>query len=323
MRISSNAQWVEPDVVVFAPRRRAHGAASGSKRGPRQSVSRSRLQIRSSTSSPRLARCSARLERALSPTTPVETSMQLVWAHRNGNESGTIGKPADYAPLHAALSRRAEAAHGAQAARPWAGTISGATTWSASTEEQLTFGRGSEVTPVWIDGERAILFAGDSPGSLATPVSQGPRFRVGKTTSRRPGSLQLVMDVLPGGRAVRARRTPRGWRLQALPTAADGRGIARSPAATAIQLVWDAGVARWPRDRIPRRSARGATTVPLHRTVSCNSEPHLAATEVRSDPRWSADSRQLYHVGSDRRMMTVPVRTGPPISFGIAQPYSR
>ena len=40
--------------------------------------------------------------------------MQLVWADRNGNESGTIGKPADYTPrILAALSRRAEAAHGA------------------------------------------------------------------------------------------------------------------------------------------------------------------------------------------------------------------
>lgn len=50
-----------------------------------------------------------------------------------------------------------------------------------------------------------------------------------------------------------------------------------------------------------------------------NSESELAGTGVWSGPRWSADSRQLYYVGSDRRMMTVPVRTRPSLSVGIAQ----
>ncbi len=56
---------------------------------------------------------------------------QLVWTDRNGNESGTIGKPADYdsrprgsLEMGGSCSRRAGSG-------AWAGTTSGATTWSA------------------------------------------------------------------------------------------------------------------------------------------------------------------------------------------------
>ena len=200
--------------------------------------------------------------------------MQLVWADRNGNESGTIGKPADYDPGSSRLSRDGRKLLTARRQRGLGGYDIWRLDLDRGTEEQLTSGRGSEVTPVWIDGERSIIFAGDSAGSLPH------LFRRDLATGSEkellpPGSQQLVMDVLPGGGAVVYAERQVAGRLQDLPTAADGGCIARSSAATAVQLVWDARVARWPRDGIPSRTRRGR---PLCRTVSRirRAEPSLA-----------------------------------------------
>jgi len=122
--------------------------------------------------------------------------MQLVWADRNGNVS-TIGKPGDYDPASSRLSRDGRSL---LMARRQAG-MGGADIWRLNldrgTEQQLTFEPGTEVTPVLIEGERSIIFASDSAGSLPH------LFRKDLTTGiQRPilpaGSQQLVMDVLPG-----------------------------------------------------------------------------------------------------------------------------
>ena len=85
-------------------------------------------------------------------------------------------------------------------------------------DQQVTFGRGSEVTPVWIDDEHAIIFSGDSAGSLPH------LFRRDLATGRKnrilpAGSQQLVMDVLPGGGAVAyaERQVAGGFKIFQLP----------------------------------------------------------------------------------------------------------
>ncbi len=37
-------------------------------------------------------------------------------------------------------------------------------------------------------------------------------------------------------------------------------------------------------------------------------------------PRWRADGRELYYIAPDRKMVAVPVRTGPPFEPGVAVP---
>ena len=184
------------------------------------------------------------------------------------------------------------------------------------TQEQLTFGRGSEVTPVWIDEERAIIFAGDSPGSL--PHLFRRDLAAGSEKQLLPsGSQQAVMDVLPGGHTIAyaERQVAGGFKIFQLPLM-DGA----SPApllppqynGSAMRVSPD-GRAMAFRTRRQGRELLYVAPFPI------TSEPELAGTEVWSAPRWSADGRQLYYVSRDRRMMTVAVRTGPALSVGVAQ----
>ena len=105
---------------------------------------------------------------------------------------------------------------------------------------------------------RAMLFAGDSPGSL--PHLFRRDLATGTETQLLPaGPQQLVMDVLPGGSAVAYTRTTADWWLQVLPTAADGRCIAHAAAATEVQLVW-ACACRPMAARSPSADPKGATS---------------------------------------------------------------
>src|SRR5262249_3282351 len=118
--------------------------------------------------------------------------MELVWADPDGHERGTIGTPAAYDDASARLSRDGRTLLTARR-QP---RVGGYDIWrfdlERGTEEQLTFGRGSEVTPVWID-EGTIIFAGDSPGSLPhlfrRDLAAGSEKQL-----LLPGAQQLVMD---------------------------------------------------------------------------------------------------------------------------------
>jgi eukaryotic-like serine/threonine-protein kinase len=314
MPVSSNAQWVEPNVVVFAREGVLMAQRVDLKRaapvGEPFSIA-DQVEYLFTTS---------RAMFSASPTGtiayhPGGNLMQLVWVDPNGNDSGTVGQPADYAQS-TRLSRDGRkllTAHKQQG-------LGGYDIWrhdlARGTEEQLTFGRGSEVTPVFIDGERAILFARDSAGSLPHLFRRDLASGLEKELLP-PGPLQQVMDVLPGDRAVAYAelQAAGGFKLFQLPLTNGA-----SPAPLLPRQLNSFGMRVSPDGRAIAFRAEGQGgalyVAPFPLTAT---EPQLAATEVRSEPRWSADSRQLYYVGSDRRMMTVRVRTNPSISFGIAQ----
>jgi Tol biopolymer transport system component len=315
MRVSSNAQWVDPDIVVFA--------REGALMAQRVDLKQSRpvgepfpiaTQVEYFFTTSRAMFSASRT--GTIAYHPGGDLMQLVSADRNGNEIGTIGKPADYDPGSWRLSRDERKLLTARR-RPGLG---GYDIWrldlDRGTEQQLTFGRGSEVTPVWIDGERAIIFAGDSPGSL--PHLFRRDLASGSESQLLPsGAQQLVMDVLPGGREVAyGERQGAGFKLLQLPLTA---GASPTP------LLPPQFSSSWLRVSPDGRAMAFRTGGPQGRELyvapfpKITSEPVLAGTEVWSGPRWSADGRQLYFLGRDRSMMTVPVRTGRAISVGIAQ----
>jgi eukaryotic-like serine/threonine-protein kinase len=313
MRVSSNAQWVNPDVVVFA--------REGALMAQRVDLKRA-APVGEPFSIADQVEYLFTTSRAMFSASPTGTIayhpggnlMQLAWADRNGNESGTVGEPADYRQ-GTRLSRdgrkllTAHRQRGLGAYDIWRHDL------VRGTKEQLTFGRGSEVTPVWIDGERAILFAGDSAGSLPhlfrRDLASGSEKQL-----LPPGPLQQVMDVLPGGRTVAYAELQGagGFKLFQLPLT-DGA----SPAPLLPRQFNSFGMRVSPDGRAIAFRAEGQGGALYVAPFPITSELQLAATEVRSEPRWSADSRQLYYVGNDGRMMAVPVRTGPPISSGIAQ----
>jgi Tol biopolymer transport system component len=184
-------------------------------------------------------------------------------------------------------------------------------------EERLTAGRGSELTPVWVNGERAIVFAGDSPGSvphlfrkdLATGVEE---------QILPPGSQQLVLDTLPDGRAVayaERQTVGRGFRILQLPLTAGATPAPLLPpqfGGFAMSVSPDGRAMAFIASRIGRLNLYVAA-------LPVTKEPELAASGVWSAPRWSPDGRQLYYFGDDRTMMVIPIGTAPSLTVGMAE----
>ena len=115
MSASSNAQWVDPDVVVFA--------REGVLMGQRVDVEAARPLAEPFPIAERVEYffTTSRAMFSASRTGSVayhsgQDIGQLVWADRNGNEVGTIGSPSDYrAILCAVVPGRQRTAGRAQA----------------------------------------------------------------------------------------------------------------------------------------------------------------------------------------------------------------
>lgn len=173
---------------------------------------------------------------------------QLVWVDRQGNDRGTIGGLADYHPF-ARLSRDNTMLLIARA-QPGLGTYD---IWRRDlfrgTDEQLTSNRGSEITPAFVDGERAIVYAADSPG-FAPHL-----FRMDLATRKEEklldaGPHQIVKDVFPNGRAVAyAERELGEFKLFQLPVT---RGAPPTPLLPGRRGSC-AILTEWPRDGLRRR----------------------------------------------------------------------
>jgi Tol biopolymer transport system component len=312
--VSSNAQWIDPDLVVFA--------REGVLMAQRVDLQQSRPigEPFSIAEQVEYFFTTSRAMFSVSPTGIIAYHrggdvMQLAWADRDGNETGTIGKPADYNPASSRLSRDERTLLTARRQ----GGLGGYDIWrldlDRDTEQQLTFGRGSEVTPIWVDGERAILFAGDSPGSLPH-LFRRDLDSGSETQLLPPGSQQLVMDVLPGGEAVAyaERQGAGGFKIFQLPLT---KGASPTPL---LPAQFNSFAMRVSPDRRAIAFRTGLQGRQLYiASFPMTGEPVLAGTEVWSGPRWSVDGRQVYYLGSGRRMMTVPVRTRPSLAVAIAQ----
>ncbi len=316
MRASSNAQWIDPNVVVFV----REGVLLG-QRVDLQAMrpvgepfaladhveyffTTSRATISASRTGTVAFHAGGELTR-------------LAWADRNGKELATIGSPGEYDDQSTRLSRDESTLLMARR-QPGLGTLD---IWRLDLvrglEERVTNGRGSELTPVWIDGERSIVYAGDSEGSI--PHLFRRDLASGAEAPLLPGGLhQLVLDVLPGGSAVAyAQRSPAGlfniFQVSThgdpsptllLPARFDTFEMRISPDGHTLAFIVLNG------ERLDLYIGR----------MPMNSAPVLAAAAVRSAPRWSADGRELYYLARDSRMMSVPVRGTAALAVGAPQP---
>jgi Tol biopolymer transport system component len=318
MRLSSNAQWVDPDIVAFA--------REGVLMGQRFDVETMRpigepFEIAERveyffTTSRAMFSTSRTGTVAYHPGGEME---QLVWADRNGNEVERVGSPAEYNAESTRLSRDGTQLLTARS-RPGVGTYD---IWrrdlGRGTEEQLTFRRGSEITPVFIEGERAIVYAADSTGRVPHLFRMDLATRIEEQVLP-PGSQHRVMDVFPDGRVaylVRSGNAP--FQLFQLSLT---RGASPAPL---LQSPLIPGVTRLSRDgRAMTYAAFGegnrrvgvyVAKVPV--TGPVTDEPVLAVGgDSVGVPRWSADGRQLYYVSPDDAMMTISVQTIPKIKVG-------
>jgi serine/threonine protein kinase/Tol biopolymer transport system component len=316
MRVSSNTQWVEPDVVVFV----REGVLMGQRVdldvarpiGEPFSIAE-RVEYFFTTSR---AMFSASRNGAVAYHQGIDLS-QLLWADGDGGEVGTIGPLAGYQPYSGRLSRDGTSL---LTARRQAG-LGTFDIWRLDlvrgTEEQLTYGRGSELAPVWVNGEREIVFSSDSPGTVPH------LFRRDLATGNQqpllpPGHQQLAADVFPGNRAIAFVEAVGGSRFQMfqlpinppgpptalLPTPYSSWGLRLSPDGSAMAYFGE--------------DASGSKVFVA--LVGATSPPVLAAQDVSAPPVWSPDGKHVYFVAGDDMVMGASVSTTPRLAVGTTRP---
>ena len=238
-----------------------------------------------------------------------EEIRQLAFADRNGNNIRAFGSPAEYDADSSRLSRDgtqllfARSREGLETYDIWRRDL------LLGTETQLTFRPGSEVTPVWIDGERSILYAADSAGRVPH------LFRMDLATQREtqvlpPGKQQRVQEVLPDGRVAYLERSGQeGFQLFQ---------VSLTPGASPALLLQSPlsirGMRLSPDGRTMTYLAGLGGRFGLYVAPVSGTDQPLHAAEVGpgwSSARWSADGRQIYYLASDDAMMTVSVQTVP------------
>jgi Tol biopolymer transport system component len=311
MRASSNAQWVDPDIVVFV--------REGVLMGQRVDLEAARPVGEPFSLAEQieyfLTTSRAMFSVSRTGTVAFHTGgdlSQLVWADLNGNETGKIGNPADYELQSGRLSPDGTRLLVSRR-QPGLGTYDiFRLDLVRRTEEKLTANRGSELTPVWIDGERAMIFASDSGGSV--PHLFRKDFVTGAEKEvLPPGSQQLVRDVFPDDSAVayveRSRFEPFKLWSKSLTTSDPP-----VPILTSGQSTLDMRLS--PDSRAMAYATFNGARVDLYvAPVPMTTESVLTAGEG-GPPRWGRDG-DLYYLRGDKWMMTVPVRTSPSLAVGI------
>jgi Tol biopolymer transport system component len=185
------------------------------------------------------------------------------------------------------------------------------------TEERLTETRGSEHTPMWIDGDRAVVYVADSGGGV--PHLFRKDLSSGVEEPLLPsGPQQLATDVVPDGSAViYLERTLEGrfdiFRLS-LTAGAEPEALLRTRQSKLQARISPDG----------RAMAFLASDEELGRdlyivSLPMSGAPVVAAANIEGPPRWSADGSTLYYVGAERTMMALAVTTAPTLSVGSAR----
>ncbi len=315
MSASSNAQWVDPDVVVFV--------REGVLMAQRVDVEAGRPLAEPFAIAEPVGYffTSSRGMFSASRTGSVayhsgQDIGQLVWADRNGNEVGTISSPSGY-ESSARLSPDDSALLVART-RAGLGTHD---IWKMNlvrgNEERLTSNRGSEVSPVWIADGRAMLFAGDSAGSLPH-LFRKDLATVLEEQILPPGNHQLAMDVFPDGRVAYVERGAGGFSLFQLPLARRASPTPLLPGrhvnAYNTRLSPDGRAMSFVTGGNEGRMDVYVSTVPV------TSAPELVAEGVSSSARWSRDGSRIYYVSRDGTMMTLAVGAVAPLTAGAPEP---
>ena len=315
LNASSNAQWVEPDVVVFV--------REGVLMGQRVDVEAARPRAEPFPVADRVeyffTTSRALFSASLTGTVAYHTGQdigQLVWVDQNGDEVGMISSPSSYEPT-ARLSQDDSALLVARK-RAGLGTFD---IWQMNlvvppTEQQLTSNRGSEVSPVWMNDGRAMLFAGDSPGTLPH------LFRKDLATGAEepllpPNNQQAAMDVFHGGRAVTyAERATGGFKLYQLPLAPGASPTLLLPgqqSAANMRFSPDGGAMTF-----AASDGEGGTDVYVS-TWPVTSQPQLIGKAVSFGARWRRTGRRIYWLSPDNTMMTLAVGNAPPLKGGAPE----
>ncbi|MGH9368648.1 MAG: protein kinase domain-containing protein, partial [Thermoanaerobaculia bacterium] len=236
---------------------------------------------------------------------------RIVWLDRAGRELGTVGPPGNYFNLSVAPDGRRLFYDRTQ---PGIGTFD---VWSFDLERQVegrvTSSPLTEFAATELPGRRDIVYSSSRGG-------QPQLYRLDPASGREeqlaPGSgtFQIAQDVSPDGSTlVYVERTPQSpFDIWTLPLSGAGKPT------PLLQSPFSKSEVRFSRDGrflsfISDESGRLEAYVmpypgPGERIRVSTGGARLA--------RWSRDGRELFYLSLDRRLMSVPVRTGPSLQLG-------
>lgn len=298
----SNAQWVNPDFLLFVRDgtlvAQRFDVTRGTAIGDPIAVA-NRIQYSRST---------ARGNFASSPNgvviyQPHLDEAQLLWVDRTGVEKGRFESAADYTAMR--LSADGQSLLVSQS-DPQLGSFD---LWTIDlrrgVRQRVTFDLTSELLGAWMPGGRSIVFTaerGGPPHVFAKDLSSGAERELVPA-----GDLQVVTDVSPDGRSVIF--------------------VQRNAAGSDFWLVAAGGTS--PPQRLHRSSfvqsslrfAPGGQRVILTSNESGRNEVYAASFSALaarvpissgggSTGRWSPDGKEILYLSPDRRVMSVRVAGG-------------
>jgi serine/threonine protein kinase len=313
----SNAQWVDPDYVVFARDDVLLGQrldlASGRAVSEPFPIADSVQHLRGSS----LAAFSVSRTGAL--VYQAHTDMaELVWFDRSGQELGPVGPRGDYLTMRISpTGRQAFVARG----DPRTGRM---VLWvldfeRPDAETRLTSEARSEMGGVWMPDGMGAFFSAETPGTLQIlykDLRTGKEKQVPLPAKRVAGAE----DVSPDGRllAFFQRTADGGQDLWTMPVDAS-----RPPSLLSAR----AGFARFSPDG---RSVAFASSEPGHRddgeVYVVPSSPSALRTRVSTGgavkPRWVANGRELLYQSTDGHIVSVPISTGESQAIHVGSPVT-
>ena len=301
----SNAQWVDPDYMVFARDEILLGQrvdlASGRAVGEPFAIADAVQHLRGSS----LAAFSVSRTGALVYQAHKDMA-ELVWFDRSGRELGPIGPRGDYLTMRISpTGRQAFVARGDP-------RTSRMVLWMLDferpdAETRLTSEPRSEMGGVWMPDGMGAFFSAETPGTLQIFYKD---LRTGKEkqVALPDKGLAGAEDVSPDGQqlAFFQRTDDGGQSLWTMPVDAT-----RAP----LLLAARAGFARFSPDG---RFVAFAANEPGHRDDGEVYVVPLSRSAPRTRvsiggghwPRWAANGRELLYQSADGRIVSAQIRTG-------------
>ncbi len=310
MPIESNAQYVEPGLLVYAKGgalvARSFDAATGHVSGEPFAVAESvRFFLQTSTA-----------DFSASPTGAIvfqshKNRSRLAWLDRAGHEVGTVGSPGEY--LDVRIDRGGQAALATrklQATGTW-------DIWSydlgRNTETRMTLDDvATEFQGITVPGGDSMIFVS---ARHTAPRLVRRDLRTGRDEILLPHAqlMQETADVSPDGqRLVYEERTVQGafnlWTLPLTGSAPPSQIRHSTFNETQFRFAPDGDHYTFLSDESGRPEVYVSSLSAARKAIVSNGGGF--------DARWSRDGREIVYVSSDLRMMSVPLRTTPTVDLG-------